>query len=624
MYLKFILKLKKRAVFEATKKIKKIKFYVFREWVSDKKHGDYVENRVVEIEFEKILKFYEGNSLVRAAEINDAEEVLKGKLNLLYFDNDETIENWNMDYGSGFVYPIKYHGDIKYIVDDKKTDVKNVWELSRLQHLILISKAYIITLDEKYYIYFKKCIISWIANNPNGKSVNWTCNMEVAIRVVNLIVCYEILRNRISEDSGFERVIKSSIYYHNKYIVENLEDYSETRNNHYLANLMGLLISSKFLEFKDVRKYTKYSKFSRVELQKEMDKQIYDDGVTYEISTSYQKLVYEILLFSIVLGQAEGNEFEKKYIDKVHEMFLFLKAIRNENGSIPLIGDNDSGSVLVINDYFNKYKSNLNSLVHLSEYYFNGASDILDDALLFLKKRIGHYPDSSMLATKFENSGYYLLKNKLFKMVILCGPLSMKGQGGHSHNDQLSFILNVDGLPVFIDPGTITYTGNRELRDYSRRTSSHNTVQIDDEEQNIIGQDLFALNERTLSKCINYSRDYFEGIHQGYVNKYNCHHRRVVRLCDDNVSIEDVVLDRGGAGRVEAKLHLVLSSEVEIIVSDGLIGLEFSGRKLMTNLKLDCCSINEIFVSERYGRYHQSKRITCEFIGEHKLIMSFK
>jgi len=626
MQFKFIYKLKKRVLFEGGKIIKKVKFFLLREWITNKKHGLYVENRIIENRVVEIHTFYEKNEMYKLTEVHDAERIIKGELNLVYFENNKSIENWNMDYESGFIYPLKYHGDIKYIINDKKTDVKNVWELSRLHHLVLISKAYIITSDEKYYNHFKKSINSWLEANPNGRSVNWTCNMEVAIRVTNIIICYELLREKLSEDRDFEITLKSMVYYHNKHIAVNLENYSNLRNNHYLANLMGLLISSKFLENKNNRKYKSYQKFSKLEIQKEIEKQIYNDGVTYEISTSYQKLVYEILLFSMMLGQSKDNSFDKKYINKLHSMFVFLKSIRNDDGTIPLIGDNDSGNVLVLDNYFNEKRTNLSSIINLSEYFFNATSEIKDDTTLYLgiKNENQYQYNNSDLKYCYQNAGYYILKNRFFKMILLCGPLSMKGQGGHSHNDQLSFVLSVDGIPVFIDPGTITYTGNDELRNHSRRTSSHNTVQIGDEEQNRIGSDLFALKERTFSNCVSYSDDSFEGVHQGFKDRYSCLHKRTVNIRHDKVSVVDSLLVNEKISCIPAKINLVLSSEVTISDNDGFIILEFGERKLITNLKSSSCSISDMFISERYGHFHESKKITCEFNGVHKLIMSLK
>ena len=58
----------------------------------------------------------------------------------------------------------------------------------------------------------------------------------------------------------------------------------------------------------------------------------------------------------------------------------------------------------------------------------------------------------------YFNGGYYILRNNRTYCIIRCGELSCRGEGGHSHNDQLSFELNVEGEDFIIDPGTYAYT----------------------------------------------------------------------------------------------------------------------------------------------------------------------
>lgn len=61
--------------------------------------------------------------------------------------------------------------------------------------------------------------------------------------------------------------------------------------------------------------------------------------------------------------------------------------------------------------------------------------------------------------------------------------------------------MSIDGKEIFIDPGTYVYNSNYEMRNKFRSTCMHNTVQIENEEQNLIDFDnLFALKERTFSK----------------------------------------------------------------------------------------------------------------------------
>lgn len=619
-----IFKIKKRFFFESNKRIRKLKYIIFKEWFSDVNDGFYDERKIITNDLEKLCGFYDANNHKRKSEISDADRIIQGENNLIYFDNTIKVDDWNTDYSSGYIYPIRYYGDIKYIINDNKTDVKNVWELSRLQHLVIVAKAYAITGDDRYYNYYKERILSWIDSNPYGKSVNWTCNMEVAIRVVNLIISYDLVKQKIVEDKEFMSILKSTIYYHNEHIYDNLENYSEKRNNHYLSNLMGLLISSKFLENKNIDKYKKYQLFAKLEIQSEIDKQIYNDGVTYEISSSYQKLVFEILLLSFILGESEGNKFEDKYFGKLQKMSIFLKSIENSDGYIPLIGDNDSGNIVVFDDYFNEKKSNLNSVLDLSDYYFNSNVISKYSITSYLGKTLDSDYDTDERALSYRDSGYYILENNTFKMILICGPLSMMGQGGHSHNDQLSFILNVNGVPIFIDPGTITYTGNPDLRNHSRQTSSHNTVQISKEEQNLIGSDLFSMTERTYSNCTLFSHNEFSGSHKGFIEKYGCIHNRHVKIDDNKVIILDTLTKTDQRNLTEGSLHLILDRNVKCFDDQGMLSL-FSGMiTLVTNIKFVDCVVSEMLASDRYGHYYKTEKITLMFLGSNKLEIKLK
>jgi hypothetical protein len=62
--------------------------------------------------------------------------------------------------------------------------------------------------------------------------------------------------------------------------------------------------------------------------------------------------------------------------------------------------------------------------------------------------------------------------------VIDAGPFGAL-HSGHSHSDTLSIILRSGDDEILIDPGTYTYTGDPEWRDWFRGTSAHNTIRID-------------------------------------------------------------------------------------------------------------------------------------------------
>ena len=66
-------------------------------------------------------------------------------------------------------------------------------------------------------------------------------------------------------------------------------------------------------------------------------------------------------------------------------------------------------------------------------------------------------------------------------------PLGYLSIAAHGHADALSFILHVDGQPVFIDSGTYTYHTEPEWRQYFIGTLAHNTIRINQKDQAVNG-----------------------------------------------------------------------------------------------------------------------------------------
>ena len=80
-------------------------------------------------------------------------------------------------------------------------------------------------------------------------------------------------------------------------------------------------------------------------------------------------------------------------------------------------------------------------------------------------------------------------------MIIDCVPADPKTPSGHKHNSRLSFELFAGDKSFIIDPGSYVYTADMEMRNLFRSTKYHNTVVVDDKEQNRFEDDeLFAMN----------------------------------------------------------------------------------------------------------------------------------
>ena len=102
----------------------------------------------------------------------------------------------------------------------------------------------------------------------------------------------------------------------------------------------------------------------------------------------------------------------------------------------------------------------------------------------------------------YADSGIYIVKSDTLHMTICATPVGQKGNGGHDHNDKLSYELWFDSKSVARDPGTYLYTSLPHRRNEFRSVIAHNTMIVKGEEQNNIDLSklgLFTLFERT--KC---------------------------------------------------------------------------------------------------------------------------
>ena len=139
---------------------------------------------------------------------------------------------------------------------------------------------------------------------------------------------------------------------------------------------------------------------------------------------------------------------------------------------------------------------------------------------------------------KFEDGGVYILKNSKFSLLISCFPLGQNGKGGHNNLDVGSFTLSIDGNPVIVDPGTLTYTRDKSLRDKFREYTYHNTIfNGEDVKLNINDNDYWILKNYYNCKDLIFGNKSIQ-IKINFVNDSKIRTRHFL-LEENNVIIED-------------------------------------------------------------------------------------
>jgi uncharacterized heparinase superfamily protein len=399
----------------------------------------------------------------------------------------KTNHSWNSRQYYAFIRPAPYPGGY---------DIKIPWELSRCQHFAWLGQAYWFTKNEKYAKEFLNQVSHWIQANPPEWGVNWACPMDVALRAVNWLWGYYFFKDSPNLTDDFYLTFLKSLWIHGRHIFHNLENKSRLTNNHYLADLVGLVFLGILLpEYKEA---SIWRNFGLRELENEIIKQVYPDGVNFEASISYHRLAAELFLSVALLANLNQYSFSAGFMTRLEKMLEFTMYVTRPDGSVPLIGDNDNGRIFRLKVWPDPDRewSDHRYLLAIGAVLFNrqdfslAAGDQWEEAIWLLGQKayqvfrdMDGKPPLSLPSRAFPDSGFYILRNGEEHMVVDAGSNGQNGLGGHAHNDNLSLVLYTCGKPLLVDPGTFTYTSDYDARNEFRSTAYHNTVMVDSQEQ---------------------------------------------------------------------------------------------------------------------------------------------
>ena len=522
--------------------------------------------------------------------------------------------DWHLDFKSGFRWDPKeyYLGTGKHVTLDDQSDVKVPWELSRCQHFVTLGKAYWYTGNEKYAKEFVSQIESWISQNPVELGVNWACAMDVAIRAVNWIWGYYFFCKSKTLTKEFKIKFFKSLFLHGRHIINNLE-FGQIRGNHYLSDIVGLIYIGLFLpECKDTKKWLNKGLSA---LKEEMEFQVHPDGVDFEASISYHRLVTELFLSSILLCKINNISIPKELLAKLEKMIDFTMHYTKPDGKCPLIGDADDGRLHIlskndINDH--RYLLSVGAVIFEREDFKSAYPKFNEEAFWLLgidglnklkNLPIGNYKVKSK---GFKKGGFYIMRADDLYMIIDCGEIGLAGHGGHGHCDTLSFELFANGKTVIVDPGTYVYTAAPAWRNLFRSTSFHNTIVVDNKEMNRFEEDeLFAMKFDAVPKVhkweVTEDYDIFDGEHSGYERLQNpvTHRRQIYFNKKEGYWIIKDILTGKGKHKFDLYFHFtpmeIKKDWLNIITENGVTikPLETKGLNL---------EIQEGWISESYGK----------------------
>ncbi|MEW5977037.1 MAG: alginate lyase family protein [Acidobacteriota bacterium] len=412
--------------------------------------------------------------------------------------------DWHRDFKSGYRWePGTYFDDYQRVRMDDNSDIKVTRELSRFQHLVPLGKAYWLTGQERYATEFVNQIDDWISSNPALFSVNWDCAMDVGIRAVNWLWGWYFFQNSPSVTPQFTRRFCRSLLSHGRHLMSTLEYYEapvdgrvrRLNSNHYLSDLAGLVflgICCPF--FKESRNWLE---FAKQELFQEMLEQVYPSGVDYEHSVAYQRLVIELFLYPLLLLRMNGHDIPPAVWSRLEKMFEYVLYYTKPDGTHPLCGDADDGRLVVLSQnpiHSHRYLLSLGAVLFDRPDMKKAASSCDESCLWALgpnaveKFAALPMPTGELQSRGFLDGGFFVLRQDEAYMFVDAADIGIRGRGSHDHNDRLSFELFWKDTTFFSDSGTYVYSADPAARNRFRRTRAHNTIMIDEVEQNSLDE----------------------------------------------------------------------------------------------------------------------------------------
>jgi hypothetical protein len=589
---------------------------------------------------EAIAGFYAARPVARDRLLQAADDVLAHRFDLLGSGPVALgpALPWHADFKTGHVWDrTAWYEELRARIAAEfgsGRDVKVPWELSRFQHAPLLAQAFWLTGDARFTREIAAEIDDWIAANPPGRGVNWTCTMDVAIRAVNWTWALALAPGALLADRAFASLLLRALVAHGRFIAANLERGAGPTSNHYFSNLVGLLALGTL--FRGAGEADGWRAFAAAEIVRENAIQTRADGVDYEASIPYHRLMTEMALVGLVL-LGRGGGATAALAERVRLMAGYAAHYIKPNGLAPQLGDNDDGRLLVLGDHGADRRDHRSLLA--------SAACLFDDAALLLLAGerveeaawlIGPAAVAALAAgaagrravptgAAWPEAGVAVLRQDDLYVLLDAGTVGLEGEGGHAHNDTLSVEVHGAGEDLIVDPGTGSYTVDRALRNRFRATAAHNTVRVDGAEINPMPESLFSLPgvDRPVLRRAVFRRtfDFVEAEHHGYARlKDPVLHRRVVLLNRGGRRV--VIEDRlEGAERHRVEWFFHLASGVEAVLADD--ALRLAGRVNAARFTLSAQALPDgarwrlvpDLVSPGYGRLAPAATLVVEWTG---------
>ena len=316
--------------------------------------------------------------------------------------------------------------------------------------------------------------------------------MEAALRILSWTWFFRVFHaSRAWSDAGFRERFLCALYLHGDFTDRHFE-ISDVNGNHCTADGAGLAFAGLF--FGQGKDATRWQAKAWSILCNEIPRQVYPDGVDFEASIPYHRLVAELFLLPALYREALGLDVPAPYRERVKAMARFTMAYSRPDGSVPLWGDADDARALPfggqdLNDH--RYLTGLVgaawNVADLKETFGGDPSEV------FWTLGPGRGRVAAPIARASGDAGPSRAFPTAASTSCATPSTTCSSTAAGSGSPTAAATATTTASPsrprstafaLVSDCGAFVYTRSFEERNRFRSTASHNTPQVDGEEIN--------------------------------------------------------------------------------------------------------------------------------------------
>lgn len=358
---------------------------------------------------------------------------------------------------------IDWHFDLTAAPESKYAPNNEwTWQLNRHAEWLGLSRAYRDTGDEKYAREFVAQMTGWAAacpmpdNAANVPRSAWR-TIETGIRAAQVWpeLWYRFVPSPSMTDDALITFLKAYIDH-----ARHLMAYHTTGNWLAMEGNGLFYVGVLFPEFKDA---PAWRDTAAGWIYREMNNQVYPDGVQIELSSGYHHVSLNNFLGVYKIAKLNDVPLPADFLQRLEKMYDFDVYGADPERMLPGVQD---GNYLRVQSPLTEAATLFPDRQDFLWYATNGQK--------------GHPPAETSHA--FPYAGDYVMRSGWDPHARWLwfdgGPFGY----GHQHEDKLEIIVSAYGKRFLVDPGSFTYEHSK-WRSYFIDSPSHNVVLVDGEPQ---------------------------------------------------------------------------------------------------------------------------------------------